>query len=130
MLPGYILLFLSRGGQDNVFYMAYLVTMLITLLITLYVKILFSQVYFLLHDFPEWSVSQLISTAIHLMKGRKLKYLGLTLSFIPLYLLGIITLFIPLLWINVYAYATRAAFYQDLMSGATAQKVEGENGLN
>lgn len=130
MLPGYILLFLSRGGQDNVFYMAYLVTMLITLLITLYVKILFSQVYFLLHDFPEWSVSQLISTAIHLMKGRKLKYLGLTLSFIPLYLLGIVTLFIPLLWINVYAYATMAAFYQDLMSGATAQKVEGENGLN
>ncbi len=95
-----------------------------------YVKIVFSQVFFLLHDFPDWSVKKILSTSIHLMKGKKLKYLYLNISFLPLYLLGIITLFVPLLWINVYVYATMAAFYQDLISSAAAPREETADGLN
>lgn len=130
LLPSYLVLFFSRTQGGSGYTMTYLLVLFVTLLAIIYVKIAFSQVYFLLHDFPDWSVQQLVTTALHMMKGRKLKYFLLNLSFLPLYFLGIITLFIPLLWVNVYTYATMAAFYQDLMSGAAAQKEEGENGLN
>ena len=130
MLPSIICLYQIKAGSDLTAFLPYFITTIGALVITVYVRIALSQVFFLLHDFPDWSVGQLLTTGLHIMKGKKLKYLGLTLSFIPLYILGIITLFIPLLWINVYVYATTAAFYQDLMSGAVAQEEKGEHGLN
>ena len=130
MLPSMIFFLISNSLKDPVAILTLSGVSLAALFVTYYVKICFSQVYFLLQDFPDWSVQQLLSTALHLMKGKKLKYLGLSLSFIPLYLLGIVTLFVPLLWINVYFYATMAAFYQDIMSGAAAQKEDVEHGLN
>lgn len=103
---------------------------LVACILIIYVKICLSQTFYLLHDFPDWSLQQILTTGLHMMKGKKLRYLGLALSFIPLILLGCITLFIPLLWVNVYMFAAQAAFYQDLMACASAQKEEGENGLN
>ena len=130
MLPALIYMLTSNALTDPMTGLIFSGVGLIGILATIYVKICFSQVYFLLQDFPDWSVKQLLSTGLHMMKGKKLKYLGLNLSFIPMYLLGIITLFVPLLWVNVYVYATMAAFYQDIMSGAAAQKEESENGFN
>lgn len=129
-LPYFVLLYGLQAGIDFSTSIPFLILTLVSYLLLFYVKIVFSQIFFLLHDFPDWSVRQILTTGIHLMKGKKLKYLGLILSFIPMILLGCITLFIPLLWINVYMLATYAAFYQDIMSGAAAQKEEGENGLN
>ncbi len=129
-LPYFVLLYGLQAGIDFLASIPFLILTLVSYLLLFYVKIVFSQIFFLLHDFPDWSVRQILTTGIHLMKGKKLKYLGLILSFIPMILLGCITLFIPLLWINVYMLATYAAFYQDIMSGAAAQKEEGENGLN
>ena len=129
-LPYFVLLYGLQAGIDFSTSIPFLILTLVSYLLLFYAKIVFSQIFFLLHDFPDWSVRQILTTGIHLMKGKKLKYLGLILSFIPMILLGCITLFIPLLWINVYMLATYAAFYQDIMSGAAAQKEEGENGLN
>lgn len=129
-LPYYIFLYGLAVGVDLSSSAAFLLITLACYVLLFYVKIVFSQIFFLLHDFPDWSVLQILTTAVHIMRGKKLKYLGLILSFIPLVLLGFITLFIPLLWVNVYMMATCAAFYQDIMSGASAQKEEGENGLN
>ena len=75
-----------------------------------------SQSFYLLQDFPDRSVPDLLKMSIRLMKGNKWRFFRMLLSFIPLTLLGIITLFIPLLWLHSYVETSLAAFYQDLIA--------------
>lgn len=101
-------------------------------IIEIFIQISFAPAFYLLHDFPDWSVSQILSASYRLMRGKRLKYLGLNLSFIPLFFLGAIALFIPLLWISVYVEATMAAFYQDIIAQKATLSVDerSNNGLN
>jgi uncharacterized membrane protein len=100
----------------------------IGLIINVYVSLVYSQSFFILHDFPDRSVKEILSASRHLMKGSKFRLFYLNVTFLPLYLLGCITLFVPLLWISVYRYATTCAFYQDLIANAAARedKLQGE----
>ncbi len=100
----------------------------IGLIINVYVSLVYSQSFFILHDFPDRSAKEILTTSRHLMKGNKFRLFYLNVTFIPLYLLGIVTLFIPLLWVSVYRYATSCAFYQDLIANAAAagNDVQGE----
>ena len=101
--------------QDRWLY-AGLFCSLIFLPFVLYVKILYSQVYFIMLDFPEMSASECLRYSSRLMKGNKGRYLYLMLSFIPLMLLGFLTCGIGLLYVYPYRQQTYAAFYVDLMS--------------
>lgn len=127
------MIFMAGTGLNNMSFNTLLGLTVFSLAVSilyLYIAIIFAPAFFLLQDFPEWSVSQILSASYRLMKGNRLKYLGLCLSFLPLYLLGAIALFIPLLWINVYVFATTAAFYQDLMAQKAAPVERSDNGLN
>ncbi len=102
-----------------------LLAILLELVVNVYIRLTYSQAFYLLHDFQDRDAKELLATSRHLMKGNRFKLLYLNVTFIPLMLLGVITLFIPLLWINVYRNATLAAFYQDLiMQYAYQNKVE------
>ena len=102
-----------------------LLAILFELVVNVYIRLTYSQAFYLLHDFQDRDAKELLATSRRLMKGNRFKLLYLNVTFIPLMLLGIITLFIPLLWINVYRNATLAAFYQDLiMQYAYQNKVE------
>ena len=91
----------------------------IALIVNVYVSLVYSQSLFILHDFPDRSAKEILTTSRRLMKGNKFRLFYLNVSFIPLYLLGFITMFIPLLWVSVYRYATFCAFYQDLIESAS-----------
>lgn len=69
---------------------------------------------YILKDYPELSVNQAINLSIKMMKGHKMRYFLLTLSFIGWGLLGILTLGIGYIWLIPYMYTTTAAFYQDV----------------
>lgn len=131
-LPASVLLFMARRSPSPSGYIATAIALILAFAINLYVSLVYSQAFFLLHDFPDRSAKELLRTSRNLMKGYKLKLLLLYISFIPLYLFGILTLFIPLLWISVYRYATIAVFYQKLISNAGSQMPakEEQNGLN
>ena len=102
-----------------------LLAVLLELIVNVYIHLTYSQAFYLLHDFQDRDAKNLLATSRRLMKGNRFKLLYLNVTFIPLMLLGIISLFIPLLWINVYRNATLAAFYQDLiMQYACQNKVE------
>ena len=102
-----------------------LLAILLELVVNVYIRLTYSQAFYLLHDFQDRDAKELLATSRRLMKGNRFKLLYLNVTFIPLMLLGVITLFIPLLWINVYRNATLAAFYQDLiMQYAYQNKVE------
>ena len=69
---------------------------------------------YILKDYPELSVNQAINLSVKMMKGHKMRYFLLTLSFIGWGLLGILTLGIGYIWLTPYMYTTTAAFYQDV----------------
>ena len=106
--------------QDRWLYWGLLCTLLF-LPFVLYVKILYSQFYFILLDFPEMSAPECLRYSRRLMKGNKLRYLYLMLSFLPLMLLGILTCGIGLLYVYPYRQQTYAAFYLDLMARQQAK---------
>ena len=131
-LPSSLILFFAGQSSSIDLYLTNIIILTIGIIFNIYISLVYSQAFFLLHDFPDRSAKELLSTSRHLMKGNKLKLLLLELSFIPLYIFGIITLFIPLLWISVYRYASVAVFYQNLISdaGNTTTGKEDEYGLN
>lgn len=112
-----IFFFFYRTQSPNLYYIL-LIVLACGTIVNIYVSLTYSQVFFLLHDFPERSAKELLLTSKNLMQGNRFRLLYLNLSFIPIYILGIVSLFIPLLWISVYRYASVAAFYQDLIAKA------------
>ena len=88
------------------------------LLAYLFVALMLSQSFYILQDYPDKTVPDILKTSIRLMQGNKWRMLRMLLSFIPLFLLCIITLIIPMLWLNSYVEASLAAFYQDLIAAS------------
>jgi uncharacterized membrane protein len=115
-LPASLILFFSRQSSVINVYLSAVIFLILGIVVYIYISLTYSQAFFLLHDFPDRSAKELLATSRRLMKGNRLRLLGLYLSFIPLYLFGVITLFIPLLWVSVYRYATITVFYQNLIS--------------
>ncbi|WP_026528322.1 DUF975 family protein [Butyrivibrio sp. VCD2006] len=95
-----------------------LVTSILMTVANIYVRLMFSQSYFILQDFPDKKSSDILKASMSLMKGSKLRLLLLYISFIPMVLLGAVSCFIPLFWIGAYASASDAAFYQDLIASS------------
>ncbi len=79
------------------------------------VMILYNQVFFIMLDFPSYNAKKALAFSRELMKGNKGRFIYLIVSFIPLYLLGICTCCVGLLWVMPYMQATLAYFYLDLI---------------
>jgi uncharacterized membrane protein len=124
-LPVALVMFFFNRNPSLSLYIALAVALVFGLIVNIFVSLTYSQSFFLLHDFPDRSAKELLATSRNLMRGNRLRLLYVNISFIPLYLLGIVSMFIPLLWISVYRYATIAVFYQDLIA-----KAGHNNGLN
>ena len=124
-LPVALIMFFFNRNPSTSLYIALAVALVLGLIVNIFVSLTYSQSFFLLHDFPDRSAKELLATSRNLMRGNRLKLLYVNISFIPLYILGAVSMFIPLLWISVYRYATVAVFYQDLIA-----KAGHNNGLN
>ncbi len=118
-LPAQIILILSQKSSFSSIIPVLLFVFALGLILNIYISLVYSQSFFILHDFPDRSAKEILQTSRRLMRGNKFRLFYLNVSFIPLYLLGCIALFVPLLWVSVYRYATNCAFYQDLISGAS-----------
>ncbi len=115
-VPSAFLLFVSGQNPSQNLDAIMIFTLAAGIIINVYISLTYSQAFFILHDFPDRSAKEILSTSRRLMKGNRLRLLYLYVSYIPLYILGILTLFIPLLWVSVYRYATVTVFYQDLIA--------------
>ncbi len=83
---------------------------LLYFLITLH----FAPVYFMLVDMPNLSATKAMKMSIWLMKGSKIRLLGLELSFLPLQFISLLTFGIGNLWVTPYMHTASAVFYTDL----------------
>ncbi|MBR3307750.1 MAG: DUF975 family protein [Lachnospiraceae bacterium] len=78
-----------------------------------------SQCFYLMLDFPDKSLADIMALSRWLMKGRKLRLFYLQVSFVPIYLLGWIPCGIGLFWANPYIETTLACFHLNLTSAAS-----------
>ena len=79
------------------------------------VMLLYNQTFFIMLDFPEYNAKKALTFSRELMKGNKGRFIYLLVSFIPLFLLGMLSCCVGFLWIIPYMQATLAQFYLDLV---------------
>lgn len=96
--------------------MAVFLTASVALVFSILFTLFFSQCYYLLLDFPDYTIKQLIRGSIQIMSGHKARLFYLRASFIPLVLLALLTCGIGLLWLAPYMNTAYACFYLDLMN--------------
>jgi len=115
MIPSCIFSGISIYTEEIIYVFPSCVFLIIGTIIATYFSLCFSQVFYLLLDFPDYSVKQILSLSKKIMKGHKGRYFYILVSFIPLYLLGFLSCFVACLWITPYVNQTTTNFYLDLM---------------
>lgn len=77
--------------------------------------LLYALVFYLLHDFPQYSTRELLARSRQLMRGHKGRLFYIYVSFLPLFLAAILSCGIGLLWLVPYINATQTEFFLDLI---------------
>ncbi|HJC58112.1 MAG TPA: DUF975 family protein [Candidatus Eisenbergiella intestinipullorum] len=125
MLAAYVPLFVVLGLWMVIdsFYMLIPITIAFCfgLVASVVISLMYSQSYFVMLDFPDFSAVQCLRFSRKIMKGSKARRFYLDVSFIPLYLLGILTCCIGLLFVIPYVNTTYSNFYLELMSKRNGQ---------
>ena len=75
-----------------------------------------SLVYYLMLDFPDKGAGEILKLSIQFMRGHKKRLFYIQMSFIPLMLLCVCTLYIGFLWLMPYMYMTETCFFLDIMN--------------
>ena len=84
-------------------------------IIMYFIEAYLAPIYFVICDNPDARLPMVIVMTLSLMNRKQFfRYIGLQISFIPLYLLGILSFGIGLLWVVPYAYTSYAYFYENL----------------
>lgn len=83
------------------------------------VGIALSMTFYIMADRPELSFSECLNESWNLTSGYRFKLLGLTLRFIPWYLLGLICLGVGVLVVVPWHFVTCARFYEALKTQKT-----------
>lgn len=75
-------------------------------------------VYYIKADHPEYGWRECLNESERLMRGNRLRLIGLQFSFLGWIFLSIFTCGISALWVNAYMQASYAVFYEDLKDRA------------
>lgn len=86
------------------------------IMILLYIR--YALVYYVMIDFPQLSGVAAMKQSRRLMKGRIWSFLYLILSFLPLYLISLLSFGVASIWVMAYVDMTATAFY----AGVVAKK--------
>ena len=114
LLPYYIISFIVNPDS-----MLGLITCLVLSLLGALIYFLLSLIlapgYYILCDIPDVSLPLVFVMSLSMMNGKRyFKLLLLKISYIPLLLLGYLSLGVGLLFVNPFMYAAEAFFYEDL----------------
>ena len=125
MLAAYVPLFVVLGLWmviDSIYMLIPVaVTFCFGLIVSVIISLMYSQSYFVMLDFPDFTALQCLRFSRRIMKGSKARRFYLDMSFIPLYLLGLLTCCIGLLFVIPYMNTTYSNFYLELMSKRNGQ---------
>ena len=116
-LPSNVFLDIRESGlrMTNELFLTLGVLQLVLFLIYLPVSLALSQAFYVYLDYPDLSVSEILKMSVKIMNGKKRDLFYVRLSFLPLFLLVLITFGLGLFWFLPYYQVTMALYYLDLM---------------
>ena len=103
---------------------AWLIAMVLSVILT----VPFALTFYFLADNPEMGGIEALKVSMHAMKGHIWQYLMLELSFVPLFFLSILTLYIGVLWLVPYMQFSETAFYMYVTGELDQQKQAHDRG--
>lgn len=115
-LPLVILVYFMQTNPSYSILSATILSLIPAIAVPLFMELQFSMANYLLVDFPDYEIPELLRTSIKIMKGHRLRLLYIMVGFIPLFLLGLLSFGIGNLWVLSYFRMTLTEFYLDLMS--------------
>lgn len=118
MLPAIIVMFITTAFYAENIIISFLVACFLLIIgtgISWWIHLRYSQVYYLLLDFPDYSSKELLKMSWKLMKGNVGRLLYIQVSFLPLTLAGLLSFGIGLLFVQPYQNMTYTLFYLDLI---------------
>lgn len=115
LTPVMIFYYLYLTTASPVYMLLMSIFLVISAIIIAVTRLLLSQAFFLLQDFPQYSAKELMKMSCQIMKGHKGRLFYIAVSFLPLYLLSAFSFFIAFFWLVPYTNAVMANFYMDLM---------------
>lgn len=124
MAPSAVFYYLYLTTYQAVYMLLMSLFSVIGAIIIIIANLMLSQVFYLLHDFPQYSAKELLKMSRQIMKGHKGRLFYIHLSFLPLYLLGLLSFCIAFLWLIPYTNTVLANFYMDLMKNRNQQHQE------
>lgn len=119
-LNGGITLFLTESQLLHLqkYMLPYALSFILAKAVALFLELNYAQVFYLLHDFPQYSVKELLQKSRRLMVRHKGRLFYLWVGFLPLFLLGLLS-GVAFLWVLPYMAATEAEFFLDLIKNNT-----------
>ena len=118
IVPAIIVMFITTAFYADNIIVSFLVACLLLIIgagISWWISLRYSQVYYLLLDFPDYSSKELLKMSWKLMKGNVGRLLYIQVSFLPLTLAGLLSFGIGLLFVQPYQNMTYTLFYLDLI---------------
>lgn len=102
--------------QDYHWLTAALAAMVIGYVIYIPIGLALDITYYLLLDFPDRKTTVIIGDSFRIIRGHRRRFFLLQCSFIPLYLVCLLSVGVGFLWLNPYMHMTYVLFYLDLMN--------------
>ena len=118
LIPAFVVMLITTAFYADNMVVSFFIACLLLIIgagLSWWIALRFSQVYYLLLDFPDYSAWELMKLSWRLMKGNVGRLLYMQVSFIPLTLAGLISFGIGLLLVQPYQNMTYTLFYLDLM---------------
>lgn len=109
----------SQISRLSGFMLPYALSFILYGVVTVILGLIYAQVFYLLHDFPQYSAKELLQKSRRLMVHHKGRLFYLWISFLPLLLLGFLSFGLALLWVLPYMAATETEFFLDLIRNNT-----------
>jgi uncharacterized membrane protein len=106
----------SSGLDSFMMYMIFYGIVIMCSLVSFLLTLPFFPVYYMLLDFPNQRVSEILKKCFSVMHGNVFRLLLMYLSFLPLILLSMFTWGITLIWVFPYMKMTATNFYLDMMT--------------
>ncbi len=114
-LPAAVFFYFWKRGSGSIYIIAFAVLICAAIVIIVMLSLTYSQAFYLMYDFPQYSIKQLMHTSRIIMSGNKGRFFYLCVSFIPLILLSMLSFGIGLLWLFPYMNAAQTEFFLDVM---------------
>lgn len=114
LLPAILFAALYYITENSLLLIVMSVFLVIGLVAVIILHLTLHFVYYLILDYPDASIKELIIYSANMMRGHRVKLFYLFAGFLPLYVLGILSLGIGLLFVEPYVNVTIAEFYLDV----------------